>query len=318
MTQSASLPAEVESHTNDRVDLPITGMSCASCARRVEKQLGNLPGVTRAGVNFANARATVEYDPGVLGIRDLMAEIKRTGYETAGSAKADFIVDDSARPSGSSVQLEQHLGALAGVVRVNFNLATRKVHVEYLADRIDLAAIRNAIKDFGYLVLDTPAAAGIEADAENAEYRMLLRKFWVAAVLASPVLIIAMSHGKVEALNFPGTNWLQLILTTPVMFYSGAQFFKGAVAAFRHRAADMNTLIAIGTGAAYLYSVAATIAPHWFMGMQASTMAGMDASTVPVYFEAAAVIIALIVLGRLLESRAKGQTSDAIRKLMNL
>lgn len=318
MTQSVSSLAQPDPLTSDRVDLPITGMSCASCARRVEKQLGNLPGVARAGVNFATARATVEYDPNTLGIRDLMAEIKRTGYDTAGSAKAEFIVDDSARPSGSSIQLEQHLNALPGVVRVNFNLALRKVHVEYLADRIDLAAIRHAIKEFGYLVSDTPADAGIEADAENSEYRMLLRKFWVAAVLALPVLIIAMSHGRVEALNFPGVNWLQLALTTPVMFYSGAQFFRGAWAAFRHRAADMNTLIAIGTGAAYLYSVAATIAPHWFMGMEAGAMSGMNASEIPVYFEAAAVIIALIVLGRLLESRAKGQTSDAIRKLMNL
>lgn len=147
---------------------------------------------------------------------------------------------------------------------------------------------------------------------------MLRRKFWVAAILSLPVVIIAMAHGQIDFLNFAGANWLQLALTTPIMFYSGSQFFRGAWAAFRHRAADMNTLIAIGTGAAYAYSVAATIAPHWFSGMGASTMAGMASTGAPVYFEAAAVIIALIVLGRMLESRAKGQTSDAIRKLMSL
>lgn len=318
MTHSVSLTHVGPTPGSERVDLPINGMSCASCARRVEKQLGSLSGVQHAGVNFASARATVDYDPSQIGIRDLMAEIKRTGYETAGSAKVDFIVDDSARPAGSSQQLEGHLNAVPGIVRADFNLATRNVHVEYLSDRIELATIRNAIKEFGYLVSDTPADAGKEADGDSAEYRMLRRKFWVAALLSLPVLIIAMSHGRIEWLNFRGVNWLQLALTTPVVFYSGAQFFRGAWAAFRHRAADMNTLIAIGTGAAYLYSVAATVAPHWFAGATGAAMAGMSASEAPVYFEAAAVIIALIVLGRLLESRAKGQTSDAIRKLMGL
>lgn len=318
MSNPVSLPSHAANTTNERIDLPITGMSCASCARRVEKQLGNMPGVHRAGVNFASSRATVEYDSGQVGICDLMAEIKRTGYDTAGSAQAEFVVDDSARPSGSSHQLEEHLNALPGVVKVNFNLATRNVHVDYLADRIDLAAVRDAIKSFGYEVSDTLGDAGREPSADSEEYRMLRRKFWVAAVLSIPVLIMAMSHGRIALFDFPGVNWLQLALTTPVVFYSGSQFFRGAWAAFRHRAADMNTLIAIGTGAAYLYSVAATIAPHWFMGMGGSAMVGMEAAQAPVYFEAAAVIIALIVLGRLLESRAKGQTSDAIRKLMGL
>lgn len=318
MTNPVSLPNHAANATTERIDLPITGMSCASCARRVEKQLGNMPGVHRAGVNFASSRATVEYDSEQVGIRNLMAEIKRTGYDTAGSAQAEFVVDDSARPSGSSYQLEEHLNALPGVVNVNFNLATRNVHVDYLADRIDLATVRGAIKSFGYEVADTLGDAGREPGADSEEYRMLRRKFWVATVLSLPVLIIAMSHGRIDLFNFPGVNWLQLALTTPVIFYSGSQFFRGAWAAFRHRAADMNTLIAIGTGAAYLYSVAATVAPHWFMGMGGSAMVGMEVAQAPVYFEAAAVIIALIVLGRLLESRAKGQTSNAIRNLMGL
>ena len=92
----------------------------------------------------------------------------------------------------------------------------------------------------------------------------LRKKFWIAAILSLPVLLIAMSHGRIPALDFPGVTWVQLLLTTPVVFYSGAQFYRGAWAALRHRAADMNTLIAIGTGAAYLYSVAATLAPRVF------------------------------------------------------
>jgi Cu+-exporting ATPase len=135
-----------------------------------------------------------------------------------------------------------------------------------------------------------------------------------------------MSHGRIAFFDRPWINWLQLALTTPVVLYSGAQFYRGAWAAFRHRAADMNTLIAVGTGAAYLYSVAATVAPGLFRGATGrdpmAGMAGMpgmaDAPPVPVYFEAAAVIIALIVLGRMLESRAKGQTGAAIRRLLDL
>ena len=304
--------------TSERVDLPINGMSCASCARRVEKQLSNLKGVQHAGVNFATCRATVEYDPSELGVPELIAEIKRTGYEAAGTAKAEFRVDDSARPSGSATPLENHLQELSGVVKANFNLATRIISVEYLSERVDVSAIRRGIEDLGYQVDDQPQHVEPDAEAGSDEYRMLQRKFWVAVVLSLPVLVIAMSHGRIEFLNTPWVNWIQLALATPVVIYCGSQFYRGAWAAFRHRAADMNTLIAVGTGTAFLYSVAATIAPDWFTVNNDISMPGMDIMQAPVYFEAAAVIIALILLGRMLESRAKGQTSGAIRKLMGL
>lgn len=305
--------------STERIDLPISGMSCASCARRVEKQLSGVPGVQRAGVNFASSRATVEYNPQQVGIRDLLDEVRKTGYEAAGSAKAEFVVDDSARPSGSSVQLEGHLNSQAGIVSTNFNLATRTVRIDYLADIVDLGTIRNAIQSFGYQITDMPNEESKDDEAGNSEeYRSLRRKFWVATVLSLPVLVMAMAHGRIALLDFPGMNWVQLVLTTPVVFYSGSQFFRGAVAAFRHRAADMNTLIAIGTGAAYVYSIAATVMPRYFIGTTGAAMEKMDGMQVPVYFEVASIIIALIVLGRLLESRAKGQTSDAIRKLMSL
>ncbi|HEV2708123.1 MAG TPA: heavy metal translocating P-type ATPase [Pyrinomonadaceae bacterium] len=225
----------------ERVDLAVTGMTCAACARRIERKLAKVPGVRRAGVNFATARATVEYDPQATGVRQFVETIKDVGY---GTTEAD---DD------------------------------------------DRAA----------------------QEAHAAEYSETRRKFIVAAVLSLPVLLIAMSHGRLPFLAGAWTNWLQMALTTPVVFYCGAQFYKGAWISLRHRAADMSTLIATGTGAAYLYSVAATLAPGFF-----STAAHMHAP--PVYFEAASVIIALILLGRLLESRAKGQTSDAIRRLMGL
>ena len=307
----------------ERVDLPITGMTCAACARRVEQSLTRAPGVRRAGVNFATSKATVEYDPRTTGARRLIDVVRDVGYGTAGTARADFVVDDSARPSGSSRPLEEHLNALPGVVQATFNLGTMEVRVEYLPGTIEVREIRKAIESFGYRVADSPAdsttviAEAEDQEARNAEYRDLRFKFWLAAVLSLPVLVIAMSHGRIAFLDFPGVNWVQLALTTPVVLYCGAQFYRGAWAAFRHRAADMNTLIAVGTGAAYLYSIAATVAPSVF-ARASGEHGGHGQGMVPVYYEAASVIIALILLGRMLESRAKGKTGDAIRRLIGL
>ena len=247
------MSAVAEAH----IELPITGMTCAACASRVERTLREAPGVRQAGVNLATARATVQYDPATTGREQLVAQVK----------------------------------------------------------------------DAGYGVRDVPAAGVSDADAEaasqRAEYETLRRKFWVAAILAAPVFVLAMSHGRVAALNFAGAGWVQLGLTIPVVFYSGAQFYRGAWAAFRHRAADMNTLIGLGTGTAFVYSTVATVAPGLVAvsGAHGASIAvpGAHASMgAPVYFEAAAVIIALVLLGRLLESRAKGRMGDAIRRLAGL
>ena len=255
-TRVADLARE---EAGERVDLPITGMTCAACARRIERRLSKVAGVRRAGVNFATARATVEYEPGATGVGEFVRTIEETGY---------------------------------GVLPVGGGGA---------GDAEDL-----------------------EAKAREEEYREARRKFVVAALLSLPVLVVAMSHGRLPLLDFPGVNWLQLALTTPVVFYCGAQFYRGAWAAFRHRAADMNTLVAVGTGAAYLYSTAATVAPGFFAGATAdSAMPGMGTAagggmSPPVYFEAASVIIALLLLGRLLESRATLRTGDAVRRLLSL
>jgi Cu+-exporting ATPase len=302
-------------------------MTCAACARRIERRLSKTPGVRRAGVNFATSRATVEYSPQATSVGHLIEAVRDVGYGTAGTARADFIVDDSARPAGSSQQLEKHLGRQPGVTRASFNLGTMEVRVEYLPGATEVKKMRAAIEEFGYRVREVSGSGGDDAAADSersaraAEYLDLRRKFLVAAALSLPVLVIAMSHGRIGLLDFPGVNWLQLALTTPVVFYSGRQFYRGAWAAFRHRAADMNTLIAVGTGAAYLYSVAATVVPN-FSSPQASGHEAMKGTSgpqmTPVYFEAASVIIALILLGRLLESRAKGRTGDAIARLVGL
>jgi len=232
---------------SERVDMPITGMTCAACANRIEKTLAKQPGVSSASVNFATERATVDFDPAATNVGALVETVRSAGYD--------------AHPQTADDGVEDPL---------------EKAHAE--------------------------------------EYATAKRKFIVAAVLSLPVLVIAMSHGTISWLNFAGVNWLQLVLTTPVVLYSGRHFYTGAWAAFRHRAADMNTLIAVGTGTAFIYSIIATAFPSWFAA------AGHDAHgmSVPVYFEAAAVIIALILLGNLLESRAKGRTGEAIRKLVGL
>ncbi|MGH9942915.1 MAG: cation transporter, partial [Pyrinomonadaceae bacterium] len=217
----------------ERIDLPITGMSCAACARRIERKLARHEGVRQASVNFATSRATVEYDPRATGVGRLIDAVKGVGYGTAGTARADFVLDDSARPSGSSQPLEKHLHRLKGVIKAEFNLGTMEVRTEYLSGAADVATIRRAIEEFGYRVRDVPggggggAAAGeTEADARAEEYRSLRRKFIVAAALSLPVLVIAMSHGRIDLFNFSGVNWLQLALTTPVVFYCGAQFYR--------------------------------------------------------------------------------------------
>lgn len=309
----STLPRSLSDSETARIDLPITGMTCAACVSRVEQSLRAAPGVTKAGVNLATARATVEYHPESATVRDLIHAVELAGYGTAGIARATFVVDDSARPSGSASPVEKQIERLPGVVAVSFNLAASRIYVDYIAGSGDVHRMKKLLEDLGYHVLETregdPGAA--EAAARAAEYRELRLKFWIAAALSLPVLVLAMSHGRIPWLDFRGASWVQLALTTPVVLYCGRQFYRGAWASIRHRSADMNTLIAIGTGTAYLYSIVATVAPLWFVG-------GATMSMAAVYFEAAAVIIALILLGRLLEARAKGKASEAIRKLIGL
>ncbi|MDT5294515.1 MAG: P-type Cu+ transporter, partial [Acidobacteriota bacterium] len=334
---------------SSRVELPITGMTCAACARRIERTLAKAEGVRAAGVNFATARATVEYDRARTGLPRLIEAVKEIGYGTTGGAVAEFVVDDSARVSGTAQVLENFLKETPGVLNASFNLATMRVRVEYLETTTDARSLRSRIEELGYRVSDVTSddegvAVDREEQARRAERRDLTRRFVVAAMLSLPVLVISMSHGAIPFFNVSWINRLQLALTLPVVFYSGAPFYRGAWAALRHRAADMNTLIATGTGAAFVYSVVATVAPRLvetgagasgvesgvsLAGGAAMSVGGMSGALTngaamngvamtPVYFEAASVIIALILLGRLLEARAKGRTTDAIKKLLGL
>jgi len=212
--------------------------------------------------------------------------------------------------AGCVRSIEQAVQAVPGVSRADVNLATGTASVDYEVSQTSVVAIREAVERAGYAaresVPETREEPGAEQEREATAWK---RKFVVAAVFTVPLLIIAMSHG---ALAFPGSHWLQLALTLPVVLYSGRQFFALAWKGLQRLSADMNTLIAVGTVAAFLYSLVATAAPTWIDPRAATP------GDVPVYFETAAAIITLILLGRWLEARARRGTSSAIRGLLKL
>jgi Cu+-exporting ATPase len=247
------------------------------------------------------------------------------GHGTSSAARADLSLHGM-HCAGCAGRIERALQSVPGVQRASVNFATERAAVEFDPHQTTVEALAAAVDSEGYRAVPRGEHVAhahheghhhevIEIDeaTRQAELARLRRRFWIAAALSLPVAVLAMAHGRVHWLDFPGVSWVQLVLTTPVVVYCGAEFFRSAWAAARHRAADMNTLIAVGTGAAYAYSVVATIAP----GLLAGAGAGMEGH-VPVYFEAAAVIVTLILLGRLLEARAKGKAGEAIRALMGL
>ena len=210
-------------------------------------------------------------------------------------------------------KIEHGLSKIPGVVHASVNLATEKATVEYQPGVADSAMIQEAISSLGYRPVmptaretETPAA---KEERKQAAYRALRLRFWVAAVLTVPVMVLSMSEHLGLPISQPASFWLQLLLTTPIQFWAGWQFYKGAFAVARHGTTDMNTLIAVGTSAAYGYSVAAVLAPGWFTAAGAAPV---------VYFDSSAAIVTLILLGRLLEARAKGRTSEALTRLIGL
>jgi Cu+-exporting ATPase len=224
-----------------------------------------------------------------------------------GVARADLIIRGMTC-AGCVHTIESRVKALPGVSECDVNLATGTASVAYDPAKVDLEKIRHTVDEAGYEAREAEAGHSHGADDAEQEAREWKRKLIVSAIFTLPLLVIAMSHG---AISFPGVHWVQLALTVPVLIYGGGRFYRLAWSAARHGTADMNTLIAVGTGAAFVYSAVATMAPGFIAP-------GAMPHEVPVYFETAAAIIALIILGRLLEARARGRTSSAIRSLMGL
>jgi len=326
--------------SKSRIVLPIEGMSCASCAATVQQALGKAGGVTSAAVNYATGKAAVDYDEAQTNVAELIKTVRAAGYD-CGRAAVTFTVEQL-HYAPSVAPLEQALRRVPGVVRAAANQATETVTVDYIPGATTAEALEQAVEQAGFRVAAPIAAEDpLERErlAREREVRALTWKFTLAAAVTVVSMLgsmLLMAHdadatlkqvdllGRLlmpVALRFQAAlagrgaldpQWIKIglaVLTLPVVVWSGGRFYRGAWSGFKHRTADMNTLIAVGTGAAYLYSLVATFAPSVLTG------AGHSAD---VYYESVSAIIALILLGRLLEARAKGRTSEAIRRLAGL
>ena len=319
--EDASLKKEQGNTNNDargikkeskskRIDLPIVGMSCAGCAATIQRNLAEIKGVDSANVNFATTQATVLFQPQLVDTADLISKIRKSGYDV-GTVSVEIPIQGM--HCASCVRaIERALLKEKGITKASVNLASEKANVDYIPSLIRLSDIKKVIEQTGYKVLALPEEGELEdfeAKLREKEYKKLKKKFSVGLILGLIIFFGSMPHWFPFMPSILNNFFVLWVLATPVQFWIGGQFYRGAWSAFRHRNADMNTLIAVGTSAAYLYSVVAAVFPSFFES------GGIEPD---VYFDTSAMIIVLILFGRLLEARAKGRTSDAIKKLAGL
>ena len=299
--------------TKERITIPVGGMHCASCVGKVEGSLEQVPGVRDAAVNLATEEATVEYDPGVCTLDDLYHAVEAVGYE-AKPVSRTFAVRGMTCASCVK-KVEDALLKVEGVQRAQVNLATERATVTF-GSSANVEALRGSVAAVGYeLAREVEPDAEVEDEEaqERAREERRLRWRMLFALGVGAVLIVLSQSTRIPVLSdvrLGAINIVSLVLATPVQFWAGWQFYRGAWQVGKHRSTDMNTLIAVGTSAAYFYSIVATLWPGII-----ETAPGVSAD---VYFDTAAVIVGLILLGRWLEARAKGQTSAAIKRLMGL
>jgi len=288
-----------------RYDLPVSGMSCAACAVRLEKVLNRLPGV-EARVNFATEKARVSAAPDGAAAVDILAAIRKAGFDVAPQVLELGIAGMSC--AACAARIEKVVNRLPGV-EGSVNFAAETAQVRYTPGLADPAAIVATISKAGFTA--TPVA-GRDREAEHArkaaEFRAELRLLWISALLSLPFLV--QMFGMLGA-GFHGTahhdewlpRWLQCLLATPVQFWIGRRFYRGAWSSLRGGGANMDVLVALGTSVAYFFSLAVVV---------------FDRHELHVYFEASASIITLVLLGKLLEARARARTSAAVEALLRL
>ncbi len=300
-----------------QLTLPVTGMTCANCVATVERNLKKLDGVSSAVVNLSSERATVEFDPQKLELPQIIARVERAGYGIA-TGEADLMIkrlgDDS-----DARRLEKAISKLQGVLEASVSLTTERLRAKYIPTLVSQTEIRQAVAKAGFESVETGGEAeDVEAQARQKEIDNQLHLLIVGLIFTVPLFLLSMGKdlGLLPAFFYnasgaemgamrtaqPWFNWVMLALATPVQFYVGWQYYIGAYKSLRNGSANMDVLIAMGSSVAYLYSLPVTFG--WLSGH--------------VYFETAAVIITLIRLGKYLEARAKGRTSEAIKKLMGL
>lgn len=294
-----------------QTSLQITGMTCAACANRIEKGLNKLEGVSEANVNFAMERATVTYDPNIVDVSKMEASIQKLGYSTAKEAVDLQLAGMTC--AACALKIEKTLNKLPGVSTANVNFAMETAHVEYNPVEVSVSDMQKRVEKLGYKAIPKQEQ-GDPAEQRQQDLSKQKRKLLISAILSFPLLWAMVSHFSFTSwIWLPDlfmNPWFQLILATPVQFYIGKQFYIGAYKALRNGSANMDVLVSLGTSAAFFYSLYLTIV--WAVD-------GGSAHHGPeMYYETSAVLITLVLMGKLFESLAKGRTSEAIKSLMGL
>ncbi|TYR76168.1 copper-translocating P-type ATPase [Rossellomorea vietnamensis] len=292
------------------VNYKVTGMTCAACASRIEKGLNKMEGVEDAAVNFALERASVKFDPSSAAPEVLQKKIEDLGYGVV-TEKAEFDITGMTC-AACSARIEKGLNKTEGVTKANVNLALEKATVEYNPTHISAAELVKRVEKLGYGAREAADKNSEEtADYREKEIHKQQRKFILSLILSLPLLWAMVSHFEFTSFiylpEFLMNPWVQFALATPVQFYVGKQFYAGAYKALKNKSANMDVLVALGTSAAYFYSVYLSI-----------ELLGTNEGMTELYFETSAILITLIILGKLFEARAKGRSSEAIKKLMGL
>lgn len=286
------------------LDVPVTGMTCANCAMTIERNLKRKAGVRNAAVNFANEHAVVEYDPDEMSFGDLVVTMEDIGYGVT-TAKLDLPIAGMTC-ANCAMTIERSLKRLDGVVDASANFANEKATATYVPGVVSRADLVRAVEEAGYEVIEVEGEEQSLEDAEQlareAEIRDKRDKLVVGAVLGGLIMLISMGPELGLLPHIPYAAWIAFALATPVQIYLGRDFYVSAWKATKNKTANMDTLVALGSSAAYFYSAAVVLF-------------GIDS---PVYFETAAMILTFIIVGKYLEARAKGRASAAIRELMNL
>jgi len=285
---------------SEKTHIHITGMTCTTCAATIKKSLADTPGVEQANVNFASEKATIDYDPSKVDLTKIKDTISQIGYGV--STKKSIFPVGGMTCASCVARVEEALSSVPGVISANVNLASEKATVEY-TEGTNIADLRRAVEEAGYTLGQEAETLEDVTIAAQRELRGVRNRFIFAAIFAASIMALMWTP------SFLGKPYLLWVLATPVQFWAGWRFYRGAWGALRHKTADMNTLVAVGTSAAYFYSVVAVLFPGLFTSAEVE---------LGLYFDTSAMIIALILLGRFLETRARGQTSEAIKKLIGL
>ncbi|MDP5272501.1 heavy metal translocating P-type ATPase [Chengkuizengella axinellae] len=292
-----------------QTSLQITGMTCAACANRIEKGLSKVEGVEETNVNFALEKAAVSFDPNKVDNNQLEQKIEKLGY---GVVKDTIDFDITGMTCAACAnRIEKGLNKLPGVATANVNFALETAHVEYSSNEVSIQDMIEKVNKLGYTAIEKKDEEG--EDHRTKEIKAQKRKFIISAILSFPLLWAMVSHFSFTSFIWLPelfmNPWFQFALATPVQFIIGRNFYIGAYKALRNKSANMDVLVALGTSAAYFYSLYLTI--EWTLG---SAIVHAPA----LYYETSAVLITLIILGKLFEALAKGRSSEAIKSLMGL